>query len=169
VSDCRCVGILRVGRRAVFLVFAGTLLALAGCQPPLTEVSGTIKVKGQPPKMKGIEIHFMGADGQVASAPISEDGTYSTKEVRSGEAKVYFVYVDPALVGSGVGKGRLVKPGSKDAPPKGSSDPDAKNPIPLGMRDATTSNLTTKLLAGQMNVFDHNLKEEPGGVPPVPK
>jgi hypothetical protein len=122
----------------------------------LTEVSGTIQIKGQPPKMKGLEILFMGADGRIVAAPIAEDGTYSTKEVRAGDVKVGFAHVS-AQQGSAE-KGRRIKPpAGKDAEPKG--PPETRNPIPIKLRDPETSELTTKLIAGQANEFKYDIKE----------
>ena len=158
----------RAGRRVLF-VFAGTLLALAGCQPPVTEVSGTIKLKGQPLKMKGLEINFMGVDGKPAGAAINpEDGTYAATDVRSGEVKVYFVYVDAKKVGAD--KSRPIKPpsGKDGGVPKGSGDSEAKNPIPMKFRDASTTDITTTLKAGQKNTFDYDFKELHNPAPAVP-
>src|SRR5207245_7292819 len=109
----------RVVRCTWLLTCAGTLLTLAGCQPSLTEVSGTVKLQGQPPKMKGLEINFMGVDGKPAGAPINEDGTYTATDVRSGDVKVFFVYVDAKKAGAE--KSRLIKPpsGKDGGAPKG--------------------------------------------------
>ena len=152
----------RVGRSIVFVVCAGALLVVAGCQPPLTEVSGTIKIKGKAPNVKGIEILFMCEDGKVVPAPVAEDGTYSGKDVRAGEAKVCLVYTDPKLVPTekGVG-GRMVKPPKDGGTPKPPTDGgESKNPIPLPLRDHGTSQMTTTLVAGQKNTFDYDIKLE---------
>jgi hypothetical protein len=139
----------RFRRSVLLLACACAVVGAWGCSPSVTEVSGTIKIKGQPPNVKGLEINFLGADGRPASAQINPDGTYTATDVPTGDVKVCFVHV-PA---GGGGRRSLTKPGQDDVP---SVEP--KNPIPDALRDTTTSKISVKLLAGQKNVFDYDMK-----------
>jgi len=143
----------RFGQCALLLAFGCTAAGLTGCVPTPTEVSGTIKLKGQAPTVKGLEICFMAADGRTFSAPIKSDGSYTVNEVPSGDAKVTFTYVPPSA--SAPPKSRLAKPGAAEAH-RASKDP--PNPIPTPLRDASTSKLTVNLVAGQRNDFSYDIK-----------
>jgi hypothetical protein len=125
-------------------------------------VSGTIKLKGQPPKFTGLQIVFTGSDGTQALGPINEDGTYKAEGVPVGEAKVHFIYITPEAIEEGerikAGGGRLQKPGKASPAPKssGPKGPSA-SPIREDLREALTSKVTCKVEAGKPNTFDYDL------------
>jgi hypothetical protein len=116
------------------------------------DVSGKIKIRGQAPRLKGMEIVFLGANGTTTvSAPVNEDGTYTASGVPVGEVRVGLAYTPDA-------KGRRgpVMPGKNgEAPPP--VEP-LKNPIPEPLRDPSTSNLTFKVESDKSNVFDYDVQ-----------
>jgi hypothetical protein len=140
------------------------LSGLVGCGPsPKADVSGTIKLHGQPPKFNGLQIVFMSEDGNQTSAAINEDGTYKAENVQCGEAKVCFAYFTPDAVREGAdfkANGRkMMKPEEKkNTPaPKLTGREPATNPIREDLRDASTSKLTTKVEAGKPNTYNYDL------------
>jgi hypothetical protein len=135
----------------------GCIVALvSGCQVATTEVSGAIKIKGQPPKMKGLQVCFLVEDGRMIFAAIDEqDGTYLAKGVPVGEAKVSFAYMPDIKQ---TGKPHLSRPNKDAPPPKGSGLVDSKNPIPGPLRDGSTSKLTFHVAAGEANVFNYDVR-----------
>jgi hypothetical protein len=121
------------------------------------EVSGTITLNGQAPKLKNFEIFFICADGSSIAATIDENGAYTARNMTVGEAKVAFVY-SPNRPSEVQGRPKLAKPGApKESWPKVSPD-STRDPIPERLRDQTTSQLTFKVQAGQKNVFDYDIK-----------
>jgi hypothetical protein len=140
----------RFRRSVLLLACACAVFGAWGCSPSVTEVSGTIKIKGQPPNVKDLQISFLGADGRTAAADINPDGTYTATAVPTGDVKVCFAHM-PA---GGGGRRTRPKPGQDNAP---TVDP-PKNPIPDHLRDTTTSKISVNLLAGQKNVFDYDMK-----------
>jgi hypothetical protein len=147
----------RICRSALLLACA--CAALSGCGGPSTaEVSGTIKVRGQAPKLEGLQIALLGGDGSSVSAAISADGTYKAVGVPVGDVKVGFVYIPPGVASPGQPKGRLPQPGKGEAPPKGPTKEQPKNPIPENLRDGSTSNLSFKVVSGGNNVFDYDIR-----------
>lgn len=159
---------LRLSRTACSLVGLGLFVVLSGCgEPARTDVSGTIKLHGQPPKFTGIEVMFIHPNGMQVSAPVHEDGTYKAEGVPSGEVMVCFAYITPEAAQQGAefkaGQGgRLKKPSDKPETPKlkapGTPGP-ATSPIPVPLRDTSTSKLTFKVEAGKPNVFDYDIKD----------
>ncbi len=160
----------------------GLLAGLAGCgnSGGKADVTGTIKLRGQPPKFNGLEILFLGEDGVQASGAINEDGTYEAKSVPTGEVKISFAYITPDAAKEGAefkagGGSRLQKPGGKKvtAPqPKLTGKEPTTSPIPQDLREAHTSKLTFKVESGKPNVFDYDIQgaAAPGGAPaPAPK
>jgi hypothetical protein len=149
--------------RLVPLAFGlGLLAALSGCGGGgKTDVSGTIKLRGQSPKIEGLQISFMDSEGAQVSAPIAEDGAYKASGVSAGEVKVCFIYVPPEVAGQEQPKSgpRLMKPGQKGGPPPkpAAGKPAIKNPIPEPLRDFGTSQLAFTVEAGKPNVFDYDL------------
>jgi hypothetical protein len=135
---------------------AGALAGVLGCTPPVTEVSGTIKINGKPPKMKGLEVVFMSSEGRQASAPINLDGTYETKDAPSGKVLVSFAFMPEVKGGGEASKSRMSKPGA--AEPVGTSSTQGKNPIPTVLREASTSKISTTFVTGEKNVFDYDMK-----------
>jgi hypothetical protein len=132
------------------------VIVLAGCTPAPVEVSGTIKVKGQPPNSNALEISFLAPDGRTASAAINPDGTYTVPEVPVGELKVSFVYLSREALAARKKGGRIMQKGS-DSQPLGTSA-SAENPIPESLREAATSKLTVNIVARQKNTFDYDIK-----------
>ena len=84
---------LRTLRYIAVLAFACSVAVMAGCGPAKTEVSGTIKINGKAPNVKGLEIVFLGADGNLAAATINADGAYTASNVAIGEAKISFAFL----------------------------------------------------------------------------
>jgi hypothetical protein len=144
----------RFRRSVLLLACACAVFGAWGCSPSVTEVSGTIKIKGQPPNVKDLQISFLGADGRSASADINPDGTYTAMAVPTGDVKVCFAHM-PA---GGGGRRSLAKPGQGDAAHLKEPGVESKNPIPDTLRDTTTSKISVKLLPGQKNVFDYDMK-----------
>jgi hypothetical protein len=145
----------RFRRSVLLLACACAVFGVWGCSPSVTEVSGTIKIKGQPPKVKGLEISFLGADGRPASAQINpDDGTYTATAVPTGDVKVCFVHMPEGASGRRTTR-NLTKPGQEnDAAAKGP----IVDPIPEALRDTTTSKISVNLVAGQKNVFNYDIK-----------
>ncbi len=154
-------------RLAPLVLGAGLLVGLTGCGSSApSDVSGTIKLRGQPPKFTGIQVVFVHPNGTMVSAPVGADGTYTAEGVPPGEVKVAFAYFTPDSVQQGAefkaGGPRLKKPGDKgaaEAPkPKAVGTPGpATNPIPAPLRDGSTSGLTFKVESGKPNTFDHDI------------
>jgi hypothetical protein len=157
---------LRHSLRFVLLAFGlCVLVGSSGCGSSVpTDVSGTIKLRGQAPNFTGIQVVFMRPDGNQVAAPVSENGSYKASGVPSGEVKVCFAYITPEAAQAGAefkasGGGRLKKPGDSEAPKvkaPGTPGP-ATNPIPMNLRDTSTSNLTFKVEAGKPNTFDFDI------------
>jgi hypothetical protein len=147
----------------------GALIGPTGCGGTgKTDVSGTIKVRGQPPKVTGIQVMFVHPDGTMVSAPVAEDGAYRAEGVPPGEVKVCFAFSSQetaqmgAPVKAGAG-GHLKKPGmsgDEQVAVKTPGTPAPKtNPIPAPLRDTSTSKLTVTVEAGKPNTFDYDIKE----------
>lgn len=144
---------------------ACALIGLSGCgNPAPADVSGTIKLRGQPPKYTGIQVVFAHPNGVLVAAPVAEDGTYKAEGVPPGEVQVSFVYITPeaakqgAEMKAGAG-GRLKKPGDTGAVKvkvPGTPGP-ATSPIPDHLRDGSTSKLTLKVESGKPNTFDYDI------------
>jgi hypothetical protein len=133
----------------LLLLLALPLVAALGCGPGVADVKGTIKLNGQPPQLKGLEIAFLSPRGKLVTAPIQSDGTYVASGVPAGDAKISFVFAPP-VDGVDPKKRRLVKPtDTRPTPPA--------NPIPVPLRDASTSQLSLKV-ASSGNVFDYDIK-----------
>jgi len=130
---------------------------VAGCSPATSDVSGTIKLNGQAPKMSGLEVVFLGPGARPMSAPIDPDGTYTIKDVPAGDRSVCFAYAPPELAAT-KGKSRLTQPGKDGALPKSNVPDNLKNPVPDHLREFSTSNIIYKVVAGQKNVFDYDIK-----------
>src|SRR6185369_11648653 len=108
-------------------------------------VKGTVKLNGKPPDVKGLDIAFLSTKGKLVTAPIQSDGTYTATGVPLGEAKISFVFAPP-MEGVDAKKRRLVKPNDPTRPPP------PTNPIPVPLRDASTSRLSLNVAAGSGNV-----------------
>ena len=144
----------RIWRAALLLTCVCVTIGVTGCTPAPVEVTGTIKIKGQAPKTKGLQIFFLAADGRTASGDINPDGTYTAKEVPVGEIKVSFVYASADARAAKEKGGRLPPKAGKDA--EGGSQAD--NPIPEAYREASTSKVTCTVVAGKPNTFDYDIK-----------
>jgi len=151
-------------RLAPLALGLGLLAGLPGCDAGAAQkadVSGTIKLRGQPPKFTGLQIAFTGAGGATAVAHIAEDGTYKAENVPTGDVTVYFLYVTPEAVMEGerikAGGGRMAKPDQKGQStariPKGPPI----SPVPTDLREARTSRLTCKVEAGKTTTFDYDI------------
>ncbi len=146
------------GRFAVFLACVCAAASVLGCGSSSSpaKVSGKVTLNGRAPRIKGLQISFLGSNGRMYAFPINEDGTYSAEDVPAGETTVAFLYVDPSVVpvNPGQGRGPGVRPDK--AGPKNNDQ--SKNPIPEPLRDGSTSKITFKVESGQDNVFNYDIK-----------
>jgi hypothetical protein len=150
------VACLPIVRRLLLLASLGAALGFVGCggRTPTGEVSGKITIMGESPRMKGLQISFIAPNGRIVGAPINEDGTYRASDVPVGEAQIGFIYTPPAMEQGSQGKKRFPGKGDPDA----QVPEEAPNPIPEPLRDGSTSNLTVRVLAGQNQAFDFDMK-----------
>jgi hypothetical protein len=149
------------------LAALGLPVGAAGCgEGARADVTGTIKLHGQPPKFTGIEVLFVHPNGTQVSAPVHEDGTYKAEGVPPGQVGVCFVYITPeaaqmgAEAQAGGGGRKLGKPGDAPAPKvkaRGSPGPKT-NPVPEPLREASTSKLTVNVPSGKSTTFDYDIK-----------
>jgi hypothetical protein len=145
---------LRLGPCILLVGASWVLSAAAGCsKPPPVEVSGTIKLGGKEPNLKGLQIVFLAEDGGLFSATVSENGTYTAPGVPVGELRVGFVFA-PA-------DGSQRKPKHRFIPKEGETHAEGPstswNPIPESLREATTSGITFVVEAGKNNLFDYDV------------
>lgn len=147
---CRLVALLTCTCAAAFFM---------GCTESTAEVSGTITIEGQAPNLKGFDIGFLGTNGRFVIAAINNDGSYKAVNVPLGEVMVNFMYT-PSDSEKAQKKNRLLRPDADGLPPmlKAPTNPRSSNPIPLHLRDGSTSKLTLKVVPGSNNVFDHDVK-----------
>ncbi len=144
---------------ALLLACGLAAVALSGCAGGGTaSVSGTIKLRGQVPNVKGLSIAFFGPEGSVAAALINPDGTYKALGVPVGDVKVGF-FIQPQ---EGAPQPQVVGPASR-LPRPGASGPKgggvaAQNPIPEKLRDGGTSGISFTVKSGGDNVFDYDIK-----------
>jgi hypothetical protein len=157
---------VRLARSLPGLAALALALGASGCgEGAKTEVGGTIKLNGQPPKFTGLEVVFVHPNGTQVAAPVREDGTYKAEGVPAGEVMVCFAYITPDAAQQGAefkasGGRKLTKPGEAEAPkpkPRGTPGPKT-SPIPEPLRDTSTSKLTLKVEAGKPNTFDYDIK-----------
>jgi len=140
-----------------------------GCssEPPVG-VSGTVTVKGAPPKLPGLMISFVSATGAVVTAPVAENGTYTASGLTSGETRVGFAVGgandkktgDQSLADEkDQGERRKAEYDKKIETRKKakSSEPPVKVPLPLRYLDPLKSGITTTLKPGD-NVVDVDIK-----------
>jgi hypothetical protein len=145
----------RIGRLSAFAAMC--LVAAVGCSKgsDTAEVSGTIKRGGKAPKIERLQIAFQGGtENKLVTAPVALDGKYTATGVPTGEVKIGFVYTAPATL-TKAQKPRLPQPGSKTTDVEPSKE--VPNPIPLPLRDPSTSKISFVVEAGKPNVFDHDL------------
>lgn len=148
----------RLGR---FLVMASVILvAVAGCGG-VGNISGEVKVKGEPIKQGSISFASQGRKKVVKTGAI-KDGKYSVQEVPSGEVLITvqaFAEEAPTLLAP--------PPGTKAAPapkPKPKPDPKAKpepRPHPK-YADLSQTDLKYTVTTGDQ---EHNLDLEPAPAP----
>jgi hypothetical protein len=155
------MALYRFCRYALLLACVCAAVAVSGCGASKADVSGTIKIQGQAPKLQGLQLTLLGGNGAIVSAPINPDGTYKAIDVPVGEVKVAFIYF-PQLASPTPGKGKLPQAGPQGAPPvkgdvSGTAKPETKNPIPEPLRDGSTSKISFRVVSGN-NVFDYDVK-----------
>jgi hypothetical protein len=80
-------------RRTVPVLFAGALLLGAvGCGGARTaDVTGTVKIKGKAPNIKGLRIGFVQGGGEAITAEVKADGKYRAIGVPAGQVKVFLI------------------------------------------------------------------------------
>src|SRR4051812_37770610 len=66
-------------RRAAAVLFAGALVfGAAGCGGARTgDVTGTVKIRGQPPRTRGLRIGFVRGDEEAITAEVTPEGKYT--------------------------------------------------------------------------------------------
>jgi hypothetical protein len=143
---------LRGSVRAAHAALLGLAVALcAGCgSGGVGVISGKVTVEGKPLK-KG-SIHFLSEVGNrdAFTASIS-DGTYRIPDVPAGPAKVY-ISTPPEQPDPETGP----KGGDLLPPPKLTTGPRPKSPIPEKYLSADTSELSLTVKKGE-NTFDVNM------------
>ena len=153
------MSVARLVRSVVVVVAACAPAALLGCGPSTAEVSGTLTLNGRPPKLQGLQITFIAADGRMASAVVGPDGEYKADAVPVGPVGVAFAYAPIDDIRrreqSGAKRLRPPEPGAAGPPP---AEPPAPNPIPEKLRDASTSGLTFPVESGKNNVFNYDIR-----------
>src|SRR5262245_18157656 len=77
------------GKRLSGWVLAGVFLGALGCKGSVSELSGTVRVKGEP--LPSGTLTFTGADGKKAYSALGSDGRYSVRGLAEGQAKVSVV------------------------------------------------------------------------------
>jgi hypothetical protein len=125
--------------------------------PATGEVSGKITLNGQAPKRNDLQIAFLTSKGRLVTAKINEDGTYQALAVSAGEAQVSFLFLPAGMVAAAGGKKRLPPTASREEAPEPKAQ--GANPIPVALRDGSTSNLKVVVVGGQNNVFNHDLTD----------
>jgi hypothetical protein len=144
----------RICRDLLLIACVGTSAAIMGCgRQPTGEVSGKITFVGHPPEIQGLQISFLAPNGRIVGAPIKEDGTYKATGVPVGEAKVGFLFVPSGVEPAGPRTKRFPGKGAAEAPKEA-----APSPIPESLQDGSTSNLSVKVVAGQNQVFDFDMR-----------
>jgi hypothetical protein len=101
-----------LGRRWSFLVLGASMAATAGCSQILgpevfttTNVKGMVTLGGQSVGPGWIEFNPVdGTKGNLRTAPILPDGTYSAERVPIGRVTVALVNLHPPAQGNGVGR-----------------------------------------------------------------
>ncbi|HTU18315.1 MAG TPA: hypothetical protein VMG10_09680 [Gemmataceae bacterium] len=137
---------------------AWAAVCLSGCGESTADVSGKITIQGKAPDLKELDIGFLGRNGRLVTAAINTDGTYKAVGVPVGETMVSFIYTPPPSVPA-TGKHRLLRPGPDGSPPPPHPGKEAdNNPIPPHLRDGSTSKLSFKVVPGQNNVFNYDVK-----------
>jgi hypothetical protein len=130
--------------RALWL--AGGLFILSGCGQKVTEVTGTVKMTGQPVTLG--EISFIGEDGRLDTSQI-QNGAYALHRAPVGKVKITVKSIQPVPYVNRRG-------GMKNAPDSGEalrtpeSESNAKNvEVPKKYNDADTTDLTYEVKSGK--------------------
>jgi hypothetical protein len=121
---------IRAGVGAMLLCLA----AGCGSAGDMAEVTGTVRLQGQP--LKSGEVTFVGADGTKSFSVISEKGEYHVQGVKRGKARIGVV--SRARVPAG-----LMKPGP--SAPAAPSKEDAPVVIPEDYARPESSGLTLEI------------------------
>jgi hypothetical protein len=82
----------QIMKQAIGAGVGAMLLCLAagcGSAGDMTEVTGTVRLEGQP--LKSGEVTFVGADGTKSFSAISETGVYHVQGVKRGKAQISVV------------------------------------------------------------------------------
>jgi hypothetical protein len=124
------------------------LLALLGCGdgPRRYEVSGTIKIKGQPVKYGNIT--FINVAGGLGGGAVIENGKYTIAKsvgLPVGQYRVRLSAPD-----------RLIEGGPPGAPGNDLTGPPPKELFPADYTDEVKTPLKFEVTADGNNVFDHD-------------
>ena len=125
--------------RWLILVSVGLLL-LVGCTPiPATTgtLTGTVTYKGQPVNDAALMLYSGNAEESGLIIPVSDQGTFTTSSLPPGEYKVVVEGRSGAAAGGTTGAQFQTKP---------------TIPFPKKYKDAKTTDLTVKVVAGQQKV-----------------
>jgi hypothetical protein len=134
-----------------FLTILSLFLALAllGCGPSVTEVSGTVTFKDR--RLTSGSVIFVGQDGESSSSAIAEDGSYQIENAPVGPVRIAVASHPREPPG-------LKRPPGQAAPLR--EDPkDGTVKIPKKYEDHKTSDLSYTVKRGS-NTF--NIDLEPG-------
>lgn len=116
------------------------LVAVSGCGPGKSSVTGTVKYRGK--LLVTGTVILAGPDHTQVSAPINPDGTYRIDNIMAGPAQIGVASFKPSAT-----TGRPAKQRAGGAPPRPVDDAGWFE-IPDKYADPLTSGLTTELKAG---------------------
>src|SRR5262249_21362619 len=151
-----------VRRRLVALGLAAGAFLICSCGgPSKATITGVVTVRGQPPNIEGLTVHFLGMDGRPVPTLVAPKGTYTVTGVAVGEVRVGFTVTDPegdrvwAAHGQGPG-GSSDQPG-KARPPEERALRAARSAIRERYRDPLRSGLRTTTARG-VNKYNVDLE-----------
>jgi hypothetical protein len=128
------------------LWLAGALFVLSGCGKKVTEVTGTVKMKGQPITLG--EISFIGEDGSLDTSQI-QNGAYAMHRAPVGKVKITVKSIQPVPYVNRRG-GMKNAPDSGEALKTPESESNAKNvEVPKKYNDQETTDLTYEVKSGK--------------------
>ena len=135
---------------AVAAVFA--LVASSGCGGRTGDVSGVVKLKGQP--LDGGQVIFKGGSGKLIGADINADGTFTALGIPTGKVQVGVSYVDPKATEYF----RALSAASKEGKAQPKGKPEDFNKVPGKYGDPEGSGLTIEVKAGKNEGVEIDLK-----------
>lgn len=122
--------------RALLLSCALTALAVCGCSPATTDVSGTVTYQGKP--LPAGSVTLVDSSGAVHQAQIQADGKFTVPNVPVGSVRV-------AVSTPKANRGKPSPFGGEPPPPPPAGTPE----LPMELANPDTSGLTGTVTAGQ--------------------